>query len=310
MTDLRIAVAAFACLALGIAAACGGGDATGTGSPTPRSSTVLSFLDIPGASGSVTPAPTPGLTLNGRAVVRADLSSAASPQTTIEKLEQVIQDRLGDAGVHSNISQTSDAELTIDFTGNRSADFVKQVIEAQNLNFRQPIIQADGAVKCRTDGGVEFSVRAVDVREVADDAGTKFVSCTATDFRTGTLEWEAAQADVNGATKTLAQSMIDASKAEITSTPQQGTVLLLAFDPEGTTVFAAVTAHLVHYPLGIFLGDTLLSAPTVNLQVTSAGAQITGAGDDELAAAKAVLKGGELPVPVTVTSIAPGSPAP
>jgi preprotein translocase subunit SecD len=309
MSSLRIAFALAAC-AFGVAA-CGGGSAgTSTGSPTPRSSTVLSFLDIPGASVSVTPTPTPAPTRSGRAVVQADLSSGASPQTTIEKLEQVIQDRLGDAGVHSNISQTSDAELAIDFTGARSTDFVKEVIEAQNPNFRQPIIQANGDVTCKTNRGVEFSAPAPDVHETADNAGTRIDSCTTTDGQTGTMEWIPAQAGVNGETKTLTQSMIDPSQAEIKSIRAEGTVLLIAFDPEGTGVFAAVTAYLVHYPLGIFLGDALLTAPTVATQVTSGGVQITGAGDDDLAAAKAVLKGGELPVPVSVTSIAPGSPTP
>jgi preprotein translocase subunit SecD len=291
-------------------AACGGGGATSTGSPTPRTSTVLSFLDIPGASASVTPTPTPAPTRSGRAVVQADLSSAASPQTTIETLEQVIQDRLGDTGVRSNISQTSDAELTIDFTGNRSTDFVKQVIEAQNLNFRQSIIQTNGDVTCKTSHGVEFSVPAHDVQETKDNTGTKSASCMTIDGKTGTMEWEPAQADVNGETKTLTQTMIDASKAEITSTPQRGTVLLLTFTPEGTCLFAALTGRLVSYPLGIFLGDTLLNAPTVFTQITTPQTEITGATDDELAATRAVLKGGELPVPVTVTSIVPESPAP
>jgi Preprotein translocase subunit SecD len=310
MTGLRsiVALTACACLALWVAAACGG-TATSTGSPTPRSSTVLSFLDIPGASVSVTPTPTPAPTRSGRAVVQADLSSAVSPQTTIEKLEQVIQDRLGDAGVHSNISQTSDAELTIDFTGARSTDFVKQVTEAQNLNFRQPIIQADGQILCKATGGNEFSVPATSVKQIVDDAGRKFVSCTASDGTfSAAVEWEPAQADVNGETKTLAQSMIDASKAEITSTPQQGTVLLLTFTPEGTSLFTALTGRLAHYPLGMFLRDALLSAPTVFAQITTPQTEISGASDDELAAAKAVLKGGELPVPVSVTSIEPDLP--
>ena len=136
-------------------------------------------------------------------------------------------------------------------------------------------------------------------------SGSLLDECTTTDDQTGTMEWEPAQANVNGETKTLAQSMIDASQAKIQSTRQQGTELLLVFDPEGTTVFAAVTAHLVHYSLGIFLGDTLLSAPTVQSEISGGEAVITGASDDELAAARAVLKGGELPVPVTVTSIVP-----
>jgi preprotein translocase subunit SecD len=279
-------------------AACGGGNATSTRSPTPA---------VGNPSGTETA--NSSSTGSGQAIVQANLSSVASPQTTIEKLEQVIQDRLGDAGVHSNISQTSDAELTIDFTGGRSTDFVKQVIEAQNLNFREPIIQANGNVTCKTSNGVEFSVPASDVQETKDN-GTKSVTCTATGSQNGTMEWQPAQADVNGETKTLAQAMIDASKAEIKSTQQQGTVLLLTFDPEGTTVFAAVTAHLVHYPLGIFLGDTLLIAPTVQAEISGGETEIAGQTDDELAAAKAVLKGGELPVPVAVTSIAPGSPAP
>ncbi len=225
-------------------------------------------------------------------------------------LEQIIQARLGDAGLQSNISQTGDSELTIDFTGTRSADFVKQVIEAQTLNFRQPIIHADGEIMCKTSDGNEFTALATNVFVPADNTGTRFDRCTATDGQTGTVEWDPAQADVNGATKTLTQAMIDPATVEIESKQAQGTVLLLPFTPEGTGLFAALTGRLVNYPLGIFLGDTLLIAPTVVGKITNSSAVISGPSDDELAAAKAVLKGGELPVPVTVTSIAPGSPAP
>ncbi len=213
--------------------------------------------------------------------------------------------------MHSNISQTSDAELTIDFTGTRSADFVKQVIEAQNLNFRQPKITASGEILCKATGGNEFSVPATSVQQIVDDAGRKFVSCTASDGTfSAAVEWEPAQVDVNGETKTITQAMIEADGVEIQSTPQQGTVLLLPFDSEGNAIFTAVTRHLVHYPIGMFLGDALLAAPTVQATITFAETLITGASDDELAAARAVIKGGELPVPVTITSIAPGSPAP
>ncbi len=301
MTRLWRAVAVASCVFLALwVAACGGGDATSTGSPTPT-----------GGNPSTTETARASFTGSGRAVVQADLSSATSPQTTIGTLEQVIQDRLGDAGVHSNISQTSDAELTIDFTGARTDAFVKQVIEAQNLNFREPKITASGEILCKATGGNEFSVPATSAKQIVDDAGRKFVSCTASDGTfSAAVEWEPAQVNVNGETKTLSQAMIDPSKVEIRSTPQQGTVLLMTFTPEGTSLFTALTGRLVKYPLGIFLGDALLSAPTVFAQITTPQTQITGASDDELAAARAVLKGGELPVPVTVTSISSGSPAP
>jgi preprotein translocase subunit SecD len=299
MTGHRIAFAlaegTFVVLAV---AACGGGDATSSGSPTPL---------VANASGTTTA--TPASAGSGRAVVLADLSSVASPQDTIEKLEQVVQDRLGDAGVRSNISQTSDAELTIDFTGARSTDFVKQVIEAQNLNFRQPRITASGEIRCQTSGGGEFSVPTSNVHQSTDNPGLRAVLCTVTKGQNGTVEWEPAQADVNGETKTLTQAMIDAGTVDIHSNQRQEKLLLLPFTPEGTNLFAALTRHLVNYPLGFFLGDTLLIAPTVQAEIASGETEITGASDDVLAAARAVLKGGELPVPVRVTSIAPGSPA-
>jgi preprotein translocase subunit SecD len=75
-------------------------------------------------------------------------------------------------------------------------------------------------------------------------------------------------------------------------------------------LFAAITERLRNYPLGIFLGDALLNAPTVFQQISNGEAVLTGQTDDELAVVKAVLRGGALLVPVSVTSIAPGSPAP
>jgi preprotein translocase subunit SecD len=241
-------------------------------------------------------------TRSGQALVQADLSSVASPQTTIDTLEQVIQDRLGDAGIQSNISQTGDAQLTIDFTGTRSADFVKQVVEATNLNFRQPMIQATGDIMCKASDGVEFTAQALSTREVSDKAGTKSDICITTN-QSGAVEWQPAQADVNGISKTLTQAMIESGNVEITSTHTQGTALLLPFTPEGSSLFAAITERLRNYPLGIFLGDARLNAPTVFQQISNGETELTGQTDDELAVVKAVLKGGALPVPVTVTSI-------
>jgi preprotein translocase subunit SecD len=258
-------------------------------------------------SGSLAPSQTP--TGKGTAIVQADLSSANSPQDAIETLEQVIQDRLGDVGVITEISQTSDAEITIHYSQGYSPDFVKQVIEAQNLNFRQPIITAGGGVKCGDESGSEFSVPVSGLHEARDDLGNAVEACVAANGQPGALEWQPAQADVNGESKTLSQAMIDPDKVEISNAPQ-GTVVVIRFDTEGAGVFAALTARLVNYPLGIFLGDTLLTAPTVQSAINSGEAQITGVSDDDLAAAKAVIKGGELPVPVTVTSIELDSPAP
>jgi hypothetical protein len=302
-----------ACLiAAALLGACGGDD-----SETLEESSTIT--QSPGA--------TDALKSKGTAVVVADLSSGAPQQETIEQLEQVVQARLGAGDVYSEISQTSDAEITIHYDGHRSEDFIRQLLTATNLNFREPVLQSGayptpdsrpspsitaaprppsdaGDVRCRTDNGSEFSVPITNLSDSQDATGRPIKGCTSSNGELGEVEWQPATASYQGQTVTLDQSMIATASGEDSLSSSTGHVLVLQFTTIGQSLFADITNRLAGgYPIGMFLGDQILSAPSVQQGITSGSTQIENLNIEQIETLLAIIKGGALPVPVTVTSL-------
>lgn len=89
-------------------------------------------------------------------------------------------------------------------------------------------------------------------------------------------------------------------------------IVQLEFTNEGSDLFAAATKAIaakengVENKLSIYLGDTLVSSPTVESQIVSATAQITGIGDYETAKTMAsVIKSGSLRVQFKISESKP-----
>ncbi len=67
------------------------------------------------------------------------------------------------------------------------------------------------------------------------------------------------------------------SRATVTFSPQTNAPQVsLVFNDEGKTLFAELTARNIERPLGIFLDEQILSAPTVQQAITSGEAVISG----------------------------------
>jgi preprotein translocase subunit SecD len=71
------------------------------------------------------------------------------------------------------------------------------------------------------------------------------------------------------------------------------------FDDEGAYLFEQITARLIDRPLGIFLDDELISAPTVQAVISKNGI-ITGVPLDEASVLAIQLNAGALPVPISI----------
>ncbi len=89
-------------------------------------------------------------------------------------------------------------------------------------------------------------------------------------------------------------------------------IVQLEFTSEGSDLFAAATKAIaakengVDNKLSIYLGDTLVSSPTVESQIVSATAQITGIGDYDTAKTMAsVIKSGSLRVQFKISESKP-----
>jgi preprotein translocase subunit SecD len=79
--------------------------------------------------------------------------------------------------------------------------------------------------------------------------------------------------------------------------------ILLTFNAEGSKLFAEITKRNIGKPVAIFLDNELLSAPTVQSEITSGQATITGQFMvEEAKELRKNLNAGALPVPVSLVS--------
>jgi len=79
--------------------------------------------------------------------------------------------------------------------------------------------------------------------------------------------------------------------------------ILLTFNAEGSRLFAEITKRNIGKPVGIFLDNQLLSAPTVQAEISTGQATITGQFSvEEAKELRKNLNAGALPVPVSLVS--------
>ena len=80
--------------------------------------------------------------------------------------------------------------------------------------------------------------------------------------------------------------------------PQTGEpVVYFELNSEGASLFSQITGRLIGQPLGIFLDDEIISAPTVQSQISNKGI-IEGLTYDEARLLSSQLNGGALPLPL------------
>jgi SecD/SecF fusion protein len=166
------------------------------------------------------------------------------------------------------------------------------------LNFREPDIDtANRNVNCLAADGTKFQVPASTLTSGADDQGNPILICTSTSGQTGAVIWKPATGTVTGgATRALTGANITSAEYDI---QQQGDVVLLSFNGEGSALFGQITQRLIQYPLGIFLDDQLISSPTVQTQISDGQTVISGLTRDEAKNLARLISAGALPVPLT-----------
>jgi preprotein translocase subunit SecD len=235
----------------------------------------------------------------GRAIVHVEIPTPAA-SSSITAVQTALKARLDAAGITATLTPAAGEQITIDFANAPSLDFVTDVVTASGLRFK--VADQDGtAIKCKDTSGNDFTIPP----ESLSLSGNLPV-CVSADGRNGEVQWKPAVGNVGGTDTELTGAMIPKSQVGVvTPSPgSQGNVALNAdFDAQGKAVLAAVTANLKGYPLGVFLGDSLIVAPQIQRQIENGRITLAGASPDVLNEIEAVVKGGELPSPVTLVSI-------
>jgi preprotein translocase subunit SecD len=249
-----------------------------------------------GGDSTSSSATAPGTPFTGRAVIQVNLQ-APIPPDTLTSVSKVLQARFAAASVDAKISSASDKQFTIDFAGALSENFVTELLITNGVQFKKPQLN-DTQIKCKDTSGNEFAIDISGLRQAGD-----LPVCADNGGRQGQIEWQPATGKVGGLDTQLSGGMITADHV-LTKTDANGAEVLNAqFNSAGTSVLQEVSTAIVNYPLGVFLDDTLLMAPLVKRPITNGQITLAGASPDGMQELYAILKGGELPAPVSLVSI-------
>ncbi|MEO8456452.1 MAG: hypothetical protein ABI559_01445 [Chloroflexota bacterium] len=258
----------------------------------------LVAVSLAACGGDDGPTATP-VSTKGRAVIQVAVTPPI-PDNVMTNLQAVLKARLDDAGLTSTITLASDNQIRIDFEGPRSINVVTELVSTPGVRFKVPV--KDGTlIKCKDTSGGEFSVDPAIVTQF-QQVGNLPV-CVATDGRRGEVEWAPAAASLNSVQTELIGDMIPKTHVAIVADSNGNQILNADFDANGTVLLQQITADLVGYPLGVFLGDSLQLAALIQRQITNGRITLAGASLEGMEELGSILKGGELSAPVTLVSI-------
>ncbi|MCH7576622.1 MAG: protein translocase subunit SecD [Chloroflexi bacterium] len=241
-----------------------------------------------------------GLDLKGGTYVllEADTSRLA-PGTDIgdalEGVKDVLERRVNAFGVsETEITREGSNRLAVQIPGIDPDEARELLGKTAQLEFLKPVRDDVGGIVCEAADGSEFSVGPQQVNTATVDDG-RVSQCLGSGGETGEVVWEPATGtDSQGTERVLTGSFLKANSTVVGPPP----TVLIEFTGEGSLLFEQITTELVDLPLGIFLDEELVGAPTVNQPITGGNSTITGLDFDEARTLSIQLNTGALPVPL------------
>lgn len=227
----------------------------------------------------------------------------------MDAVQSVVANRLNPEGVSEIVVQTtSNQQILVQLPGVSDPKEAEQLLsQVAKLDFRRPNNTILAQVNVRQSELQKLLQKLPEVEKSSDQAA---LSKLQTDIEQKEQQLADLQGQFYQKTDLTGEDLTDASYAPSQSRPNAWDVTL-RFDVDGGRKFAQLTKSLAgtRQPLGIFLDDQVISEATVGEQfkqngITGGAAIITGDFDIERAQRLAnQLKGGSLPVPVSVEEI-------
>jgi preprotein translocase subunit SecD len=175
-----------------------------------------------------------------------------------------------------------------------------------SLGATEPVIKVLGGNRMLVElPGIKDVNKAVDLigRVALLEFGEKTTDNSTAKWRIGTDMWKPAMGNLNGQTVALTSAYF---KTNTAITADQSGQLLLVFEwtPDGSVLSKEITTRLYNNnraQLGIFSGEEMISAPSVNGIITEKG-QIEGMSQKEATQLRDMLNAGRLQVPLNLVT--------
>ena len=216
-----------------------------------------------------------GLDLQGgtHLVYEADLSKKAPTQTEEEAMQGVmkkIERRVNEYGVSEPViqRQAGGNRILVQLPGIKDIDeAIKLIGETAQLDFREVVYDEEG-------------------KPILDEEGN--------------YQWAPARAEGSSGQEEELTGGLLVPGVQVSLKPQTNEpVVLFQWNDEGAILFEQITERNLYKPLGIFLDDELISAPTVEMIIGESG-EITGLTLEEARLLAIQLNSGALDVPLTI----------
>ncbi len=217
----------------------------------------------------------------------------------LEGVKDVLERRINAFGTsETEITREGALRLAVQMPGIDPEQARELLGKTAQLEFREPLRDEAGDIVCRAEDGSEFSVPPQQVTSTTID-DRRVSQCLSADAA-GEVVWEPAMGtDSQGVERVLTGAFLRPN-ADVVGPPP---TVVIEFTGEGGLLFEQITGRLVGFPLGIFLDDELVAAPTVQQAITGSNSTITGLDFDEARTLTIQLNAGALPAPLRVISI-------
>ncbi len=252
-----------------------------------------------------------GLDLQGGShlVYKADVSAVkeGSKMEALEGVREVVEKRVNAFGVGEPVIQinntaSGDYRLIVELAGIKDIDeAISMIGETPLLEFKElKEIEMDavGAEVEETEGektGEEAEEVETNNEVVLNEDGTAVVGIDLGENEEQNIEEQWLNTKLSG--KNLKRASVQFNPND--NSPE----VTLEFDSEGSALFAEITKRNIGKPLAIFLDAYVISAPTVNSEITGGQAVINGHFSlEEAQLLSQRLNAGALPVPIELIS--------
>ncbi|HLA17837.1 MAG TPA: protein translocase subunit SecD [Dehalococcoidia bacterium] len=242
-----------------------------------------------------------GLDLKGGTYVLLEADTSRLPPGTdignaLDGVKDVLERRVNAFGVsETEITREGPNRLAVQMPGIDPTRARELLGKTAQLEFRAPVRDETGQIVCESPDGSTYAVPFQAGGFIEDSASNTMTCPPSTEGAAGVVKWEPATGtDSQGVQRVLTGSYLRPN-AGVVGPP---VAVAIEFTSEGGLLFEQITGGLVGLPLGIFLDEELIGAPTVQQQITGGSSTITGLALDEAKTLAIQLNAGALPVPM------------
>lgn len=239
-----------------------------------------------------------------RILLAADLGqlpAGASREEVMEDIAAILERRVEASGLSGKLEIESTSRLSVTLRSVSSEKARELIGRTALLEFFKPALDEFRNVVCRTADGSTYGVPFLQDLFREDLASSAMACPPDGDGVSGFVVWEPATGtDNQGVERVLTSSSLNRN-AEVLGPPPS---VLVEFTGEGRLLFEQITSGLIGMPIGIFLDEELIRAPTVSQPITTGKAVIIVPSEDEAERLAILVNAGALPVPIRVISIA------